>query len=148
MISLKRYAAAVTTAAAVAAMGMAATPATAATAGSKPVTAHHTGVGPANSAACVALTTQLNAQLQVTATALATSNIVAAQVAASAAQATTAQLQVQSCLPSVNVIVATQLTPTLQDLHYTLISADPDVVQAGAKVNVLLGATANIAASL
>lgn len=46
------------------------------------------------------------------------------------------------------MLVATQLNAGLQDLHYTLIDADPDVIEADSRLNVLLNASAGIAINL
>jgi hypothetical protein len=150
MISLKRYGSAVATAAAFAVVAIAPA-ATAATAEAQSPVAHQARTGPVNGT-CATLTAQLNTQLSAATAALAAvqPNVVAAQTAVSAAQATLVQLQVARCLPETPPVpptcaaVAAQLATNLQALNAALANPNPNPLVIDAAVNAVINTAAQL----
>ncbi|WP_416977689.1 hypothetical protein [Streptomyces sp. T028] len=150
MSSLKRFGSAVVSAAVLTSLAIAIAPAAAADTGlpvPKPI------VQETKKLTCAELTVQLNTQLTAaqTALALATPDVVAAQAAITAAQATVVQLQAQGCLPTTPsptcVALTLQLQQNLQALASALTTFPINPTQISLALNAVISTSAQLQAN-
>ncbi|MDX2675720.1 hypothetical protein [Streptomyces soliscabiei] len=150
MPSLKRFGSAVVSAAVLTSLTVAVAPAAIADTGlpiPQPV------VQESKKLTCSELTVQLSTQLQAaqTALALATPDVVAAQTAITAAQATVVQLQAQGCLPTppspTCAALALQLQQNLQALNAALTTFPINQTQVSLALSAVISTSAQLQAN-